>query len=188
MAAERAAFRAEMAAVPAEKLVFLDESGVKTTMTATHGRAPRGVRVVEHVPHGHWKVLTVLGALTVDGLTAAMTIAAPTDGDVFRTYVTAVLVPTLRPGQVVVMDNLPAHKVPGVQAAIEKAGCTVRYLPPYSPDDNPIEPAWSKLKAHLRAVKARALGVLDEAVGVGLRHITAQDAQGYFRHCGYALQ
>ncbi len=187
MAEARAAFRAEMAAVPAEKLVFLDETGVKTSLTTTHGRAPRGVRVVEAVPHGHWQVLTVLGALTRDGVVAALTIPAATDGDVFLTFVTAVLGPALQPGQVVVMDNLAAHKVPGVREAIEQRGCTVRYLPPYSPDLNPIENAWSKLKAHLRALKARAAEALEQGVAAGLRRITGQDAQGYFAHCGYAL-
>jgi transposase len=186
--AERQQFRAEMAATDAEDLVFLDESGVTTSLTRLYGRAPRGVRVIDHVPQGHWKVLTILGAITSQGMLAAMTVEAATDSEVFRTYVSEVLVPRLRPGQIVLMDNLRAHKVAGVREAIEAAGCRVRYLPPYSPDLNPIEPAWSKLKTYLRAVKARARDVLEEAVATGLRKITAQDAHGFFAHCGYPLQ
>ena len=186
--AEREQFRAEMASIQTEDLVFLDESGVTTSLTRLDGRAPRGVRVVDHVPQGHWKVLTILGALTRDGMLATMTVEAATDSEVFAAYISQVLVPRLRPGQVVVMDNLQAHKAAGIRELIEAAGCRVRYLPPYSPDLNPIEPAWSKLKTYLRAVKARAQGVLEEAVATGLRTITAQDARGFFAHCGYPLQ
>jgi transposase len=186
--AEREQFQQEMAEVDAQDMVYVDESGVTTSLTRLYGRAPRGQRVIDHVPHGHWKVLTILGALTSDGMQAAMTIPAATDGDVFRTYVEQVLIPVLRPGQVVIWDNLPAHKGAGVRKAIEAAGCRVRFLPPYSPDLNPIEPAWSKLKSYLRAVKARARGVLEEAVAAGLQRISAQDARGYFTHCGYPLQ
>ena len=143
---------------------------------------------MDHVPQGHWKVLTILGALTRDGMLATMTVEAATDSEVFAAYISQVLVPRLRPGQVVVMDNLQAHKAAGIRELIEAAGCRVRYLPPYSPDLNPIEPAWSKLKTYLRAVKARAQGVLEEAVATGLRTITAQDARGFFAHCGYPLQ
>jgi len=186
--AEREQFRAEMASTQTEDLVFLDESGVTTSLTRLYGRAPRGVRVVDHVPQGHWKVLTILGALTRDGMLATMTVEAATDSEVFAAYISQVLVPRLGPGQVVVMDNLQAHKAAGIRELIEAAGCRVRYLPPYSPDLNPIEPAWSKLKTYLRAVKARAQGVLEEAVATGLRTITAQDARGFFAHCGYPLQ
>jgi transposase len=186
--AEREQFRHEMAEVDAKDMVYVDESGVTTSLTRLYGRAPRGQRVVDHVPHGHWKVLTILGALTSEGIQAAMTVDSATDSEVFRTYVEQVLIPVLRPGQVVILDNLQAHKAAGVQEAIAAVGCRVRYLPPYSPDLNPIEPAWSKLKSYLRAVKARARGVLDEAVAAGLQRITAQDARGYITHCGYSLQ
>jgi transposase len=186
--AERQQFRAEMARQDAADLVFLDESGVTTSLTRLYGRAPRGVRVVDHVPQGHWKMLTILGALTSRGMLATMTIEAATDAEVFGTYVSQVLVPRLQPGQIVLMDNLRAHKTAAVREAIEAAGCQLRYLPPYSPDFNPIEPAWSKLKTYLRTVKARAPGVLEDAVATGLRTISAQDAHGFFAHCGYPLQ
>ena len=185
---ERQKFRAVVAALPVQDLVFLDETGVTTKMTRLYGRAPRGQRVVDFVPHGHWKVLTVIGALTTDGILAAMTVDAATDSDVFRTYVTDVLGPQLRPGQVVILDNVSAHKAAGVRTAIEQAGARLLYLPPYSPDFNPIELVWAKFKAYLRAEKARERVVLDQAVAVGLERVTAQDARGFFGHCGYALQ
>ncbi len=177
-----------MTALPAQDLVFLDETGVTTKRTRLYGRAPRGQRVVDFVPHGHGKVLTVIGALTTNGILAAMTVDAATDSDVFRTYVTDVLVPQLRPGQVVILDNLSAHKAAGVRTAIEQAGARLLYLPPYSPDFNPIELVWAKCKAYLRAEKARERVVLDQAVAVGLERVSAQDARGFFAHCGYALQ
>lgn len=157
-----------------------------TALTRAYGRAPRGVRVVDTVPASHWRVWTVLGALTMGGVLAAMTIEAATDGAVFRAYVDEVLVPRLQPGQVVVLDNLAAHKARWVREAIEGAGCTLRYLPPYSPDLNPIEMIWAKLKSYLRGVKARARGVLEEALAAGLHRITPQDARNCFSHCGYA--
>ena len=168
-------------------LVFLDESGVTTEMTRRYGRAPRGERVGEGTPAGHWHTLTVLGALTVDGLLAAMTVESPTDGEVFRAYLEQVLCPRLQPGQIVVMDNLPAHKVAGVREQIEKAGAKLLYLPPYSPDFNPIEPAWSKVKQLLRGAKARTLEVLETSVAQALSAITPGNASAWFTHCGYAL-
>jgi transposase len=177
-----------MAAMDPAQLVFLDESWVTTALTRHYGRAPRGVRVVDHVPQSHWRVWTVLGALTRSGMLAAMTIEAATDSEVFRAYVDEVLVPRLQPGQVVILDNLAAHKAAWVREVIEGAGCTLRYLPPYSPDLNPIEMIWAKLKSYLRGVKARARGVLEEALAAGLRRITPQDAQHCFTHCGYALR
>lgn len=185
--AERQQFQATLSTLRLEDLVYVDESGVTTSLTRLYGRAPRGQRVVDAVPHGHWQVLTVLGALTTQGILAAMTIAAATDREIFQAYLTEVLVPKLRPGQVVIMDNLSAHKSAAVRAVIEAAGCRLLYLPPYSPDLNPIEPAWSKWKTYLRAVKARTSGLLEEAVAAGLATITPQDARGFFRHCGHAL-
>jgi transposase len=156
-------------------------------MTRHYGRAPRGERARGQVPHGHGKVLTVWGALTAEGVLAAMTAAAATDADVFGAFLDEVLGPALRPGQVVVMDNLPAHKAVGVRRRIEACGCRLLYLPPYSPDRNPIEMAWSKLKAWLRAQELRAVDALAAGIGRGRATITAQDARGFFRHCGYAL-
>jgi transposase len=167
--------------------VFLDESGVTTEMTRRYGRAVRGERVRDAVPTGHWRTLTLLAALSWRGVRAAMTVESPTDGDVFRAYVEQVLGPRLQPGDVVVLDNLAAHKVAGVRALIEERGAQLLYLPPYSPDFNPIEPAWSKVKELLRAAKARTLPLLDDAITAALAAITADNAAGWFRHCGYRI-
>ena len=188
VAAARAAWRAEMCAgVDAAKLVFLDESGVDTAMTPTQARAPRGQRALGRAPGGHWKRLTILGALAADGLVAVMTVAAATTTQVFLAFIERVLLPALRerPGCLVVMDNLAPHKAQPVRAAFEAAGVAYRYLPPYSPDLNPIEPAWSKLKARLRAVEARSLAKLDAELPHALGQITPSNAQGWFRHAGY---
>ncbi len=167
--------------------MFLDESGVTTEMTRRYGRAARGERVHDAVPAGHWRTLTLLAALSLRGVRAAMTVAAPTDGDVFLAYVEQVLAPRLEAGEMVVLDNLPAHKVAGVRALIEARGAQLLYLPPYSPDFNPIEQAWSKIKERLRALKARTLPLLDDAVAAALAAITPDNAVGWFRHCGYRI-
>jgi transposase len=168
--------------------VFLDESGVTTEMTRRYGWAPRPERVSEAVPAGHWRTLTVLAALTTAGVLASMTIESPTDGDVFLAFVEQVLGPRLEPGHVVILDNLGAHKVEGVRQLIESRGAQLLYLPPYSPDFNPIEQAWSKVKQRLRGVKARVLQQLEPAIAQALAAITAQNAQAFFRHCGYRIQ
>ena len=156
-------------------------------MTRNYGRAPRGQRVKEATPQGHWQTVTMLAVLTVRGLEAPMTIAEPTDGDIFLAYLEQVLCPRLRPGQVVIMDNLSAHKVEGVRQQIEAAGARLLYLPPYSPDLNPIEPAWSKLKQLLRAAKARTSEALETAVAKALSAISPANAVAWFSHCGYSL-
>jgi len=166
--------------------VFLDESGARADMTRTRGRAPRGERVVAKVPGGHWRVVTVIGAVRTSGPFAAATLVGATDGDAFRAYVREVLAPQLRPGDVVVMDNLSPHKSPAVREAIEAAGATLRYLPPYSPDFNPIENLWSKVKGKLRSLAARSVETLHDAIGVALATVTPRDCVGFFRHCGYA--
>jgi transposase len=168
-------------------LVFLDESGIDTRMTRAYARALRGRRAPGKVPWGHWQRLTVIGALALDGVVAAMSIAAATGTAVFLAFIEQALVPALRgrPGAVVVMDNLPAHKAELVRTALDRAGLSHRYLPPYSPDLNPIEQAWSKLKARLRTEGARSREALDAALGPALAAITSQDAQSWFRHCGY---
>jgi transposase len=165
--------------------VFLDESGAQTSMTRTHGRAPKGQRVVAKVPAGHWQVVTVIGAVRTGGPFAAATLVGATDSEVSRTYVREVLAPQLRPGDVVVMDNLSPHKASGVREAIEGAGARLRYLPPYSPDLNPIEPMWSKVKGVLRRLAARSVDALHDAIGAALATITPSDCVGYFQHCGY---
>jgi transposase len=168
--------------------VFLDECGVDTRMTRTHARALRGQRAAGAVPWGRWERLTVLGALALDGIVGAMSVAAATGTRVFLAFVEQVLVPALRdrPDAVVVMDNLAAHKAERVRAALEASGIAYRYLPAYSPDLNPIEPCWSKLKGRLRTEAARDLDALDAALGPALAAITAEDARGWFRLCGYS--
>ena len=178
----------KLGTIAPEKLIFLDESGVTTHMTRAWGRAPKGERIAEATPQGHWQVLTTLATLSLRGLEAVMTIASPTDGEVFTAYLEQVLAPRLQPGDVVVLDNLSAHKVSGIRRLIEARGAELLYLPPYSPDLNPIEKAWFKLKQYLRAVKARSAEALDQAITEALKTITAHNAVAWFRHCGYALQ
>ena len=154
-------------------------------MTRTWGRAPRGQRVVARVPGGHWKIVTMISAVRTSGPFAAASIVGATDSDVFRTYVGEILAPQLRPGDVVVMDNLSPHKASGVREVIESAGAELRYLPPYSPDFNPIENMWSKVKGKLRSLAARSIESLHDAIGTALATITPDDCIGFFRHCGY---
>lgn len=167
------------------RLVFLDESGVRTNMTRLYGRAFDGQRVVDAVPACRGRTTTILGSLRLTGETTAMVVNGPTDGDVFQAYVEQVLVKTLHPNDIVLMDNLSAHKRPAAEAAIRAVGAEVVFLPPYSPDFNPIEKLWSKLKAYLRQVKARTEEALWTAVGLGLELVSASDAAGWFASCGY---
>lgn len=167
------------------RLVFLDQSQAKTTFTRRYGRAPRGERVIEHVPDGRWKAVTMLSSIDSEGRTNCIMYEGGTDVSVMRLYVEEILAPTLSPGDIVVMDNLSAHHDRGVIAAIESAGATVQFLPRYSPDYNPIEMMWSKLKAHLRQAKARTTDHLIAAVGDALATVTASDAKHWFAHCGY---
>jgi transposase len=157
-------------------------------MTRLWGRAPKGERIAEATPQGHWKVLTTLGAMSLRGIDAAMTIEAATDAEIFRAYVEHVLCPKLKPGDVVILDNLSAHKVSGIRERIESCGARLIYLPPYSPDLNPIEKAWSKFKQFLRSAKARTAEALDQAITEALQTITADNAAAWFRHCGYGIQ
>ena len=173
------------AAELAARLVFVDETGVNTTMARTHGRAAPGERVAGRVPKGHWRATTVVGAVRLDGCCAAMTMAGGTDAAAFAAFVEHSLVPSLRPGDIVVMDNLRAHKAAGVKAMIEAAGATVAYLPPYSPDFNPIEKMWSKVKQLLRTAAARTQEALQQAIADALRAVTASDCRGWFGSCGY---
>jgi len=184
----REEFAEKLRAISPERLVFLDESGVTTQMTRLWGRAERGQRIAEATPQGHWKVLTIMGAISRRGIVAAMTIESPTDGDIFLAYVEQVLCPKLQAGAVVVMDNLSAHKVKGIRELIEATGADLLYLPPYSPDLNPIEKAWSKLKQWLRSAKARTTEALEQALAEAIRAITSDNAVAWFRHCGYGIQ
>jgi transposase len=183
----RRAFAREVAGIPPDKLVSVDESGATTSMTRTRGRGLKGERVTGAVPQGHWQVTTILGALRMDGMAAAMTIPAATDTDVFMAFVDHVLAPALRPGEVVLLDNLSPHKAARVRASIEAVGARVLYLPPYSPDFNPIEPCWAKVKECLRATGARNQDDLNDAIAHALNSITRSDAKGFFKKCGYAV-
>jgi transposase len=185
VAAARTAWREARASVPPEAWVFVDESGIATDLARRYGRAPGGQRARGAVPYGRWERLTILGGLSLEGLVACMSVEGATDTPVMLAFTEHVLVPVLRPGQVVVMDNLSPHKAPRVRALIEAAGCRLLFLPPYSPDLNPIEPAWSKLKTLLRGMGARTTEALHAALTTLVDAITAQDARGYFRHCGY---
>ena len=187
MQAARQLWHEHLKDVPVEKLVFLDESGAKTNMTRTRGRAPRGVRVIEKVPHGHWQTTTMISAIRTTGPCAAAVVTGATDSEVFLAYVEHVLVPELTEGDVVILDNLQPHKAAGVKEMIEAAGAKLLYLPPYSPDFNPIENMWSKVKQYLRSAAARTFDALQEAVTSALHTVTPDDCLGYFRHCGYAI-
>ena len=169
------------------RLVFLDESGAKTNMTRRRGRAVRGNRVYDATPQGHWCVRTMISAVRVDGTTACMSVDCATDGDVFTAYVREVLVPTLRAGDIVVLDNLGVHKHPVAIELIKRAGAQVEYLPPYSPDLNPIEKMWSKIKEFLRAAKARTSHALHAAIAAAFLTISAEDALSWFASCGYTI-
>jgi transposase len=167
------------------RLIFIDETSASTKMARLYGRAPKGERCLAAVPHGHWKTTTFAAGLRIGGLTAPFVLDGPMDGDAFRTYVEQVLVADLTPGDVVVMDNLPAHKVRGVRQAIEAASATLLYLPAYSPDFNPIEMAFSKFKALLRAAAARTIPDLWDAIRIALDVFTPSECQNFFAAAGY---
>lgn len=183
----RQQWRDAVAPLDPQDYVFVDECGSHIALTPQYAWAPRSERAVGAVPHRRGQNLTLLAALTPAGLTAAMTLDGATDGLAFAAFVGELLVPTLRPGQIVVLDNLSAHKGAAIRALLATAGCTLLFLPPYSPDFAPIEQAFSKLKAALRHAGARTRAALDTAIGAALETITAADAHGWFRHCGHAL-
>jgi transposase len=183
----RAEFLEKIHSTPLDKLIFLDESGVTTSMTRLYARCLGGRRIHEATPGSHWKIMTILGAMSTRGMIATMTIEEATDTEIFLAYLDHVLCPQLRPGDVVVMDNLSSHKVKGVRERIEAAGAELLYLPPYSPDLNPIEKAWSKLKLLLRSAKARTKDVLDQAITDLLPQITHDYARAWFHSSGYGV-
>jgi transposase len=182
----RDAWHQQVSEIGAEQFIFIDESGARTNMTRERARGPRGQRVVADTPHGHWKTTTMISGVRLDGACASMVLDGATDADAFRAYVQHVLVPELRRGDVVVMDNLQPHKSAGVREMIESAGASVLYLPPYSPDFNPIENMWSKVKQFLKSVAARTFDELCDAIAEALRRVTRDDCVGFFNHCGYA--
>jgi hypothetical protein len=165
--------------------VFLDESGATTAMARRYGRAPRGERVDAAVPHGHWKAVTLTAAVRLGEVGACLAFDGATNASCFEAYIGECLAPTLRPGDIVVMDNLSCHKTAEVERLIRSAGAEVRYLPAYSPDFNPIEAMFSKLKEALRSAAARTVGALIAAMGDALRSVTPGDISGWFNHCGY---
>jgi transposase len=168
------------------RLVFIDETAVSTNMVRLRGRAPRGVRLVGHVPLGEWKTITFVAALRHNKMVAPMVIDGVMTGEIFRAYVEQILAPALRRDDIVVMDNLQAHKVAGICEAIEKKHATVRYLPKYSPDLNPIELPYSKFKTLLRKVAARTVRGLYRTIRSFVPQLGAQECANYFRHAGYA--
>jgi transposase len=185
VAEKRIHWRASQNQIDPEKFVFIDETWAKTNMTRTYGRSRLGTRLLQKVPFGRWQTTTFLGALRVSGFIAPLTIDGPITGPLFRGWVEQHLAPVLQSGDIVVMDNLSSHKVAGVREAIEAVGAELRYLPPYSPDLNPIELAFSKLKKLLRDGAERTVDKLWELCGRILDQFTEMECRNYFKHCGY---
>ena len=167
--------------------IFVDECGVTTDLLRRYGRSPRGTRLLDHAPCGHWQTHTVVAGLRVDGLTAPAVFDGPIDSATFRAYVEQVLGPTLRRGDVVVLDNLAVHRQPEIHTAIEAAGAQLRFLPPYSPDFNPIEQAFAKLKAWLRAARPRSFEQVCDLIAAALPLFTPAECTNYMRHSGYRV-
>lgn len=185
MKAARLAWFAGQDDLETERLFFIDECGTNTKMARSRGRSRRGERCRAAIPHGHWKTTTLVAALTTSGIAAPMILDGAMDGDMFTAYVTHVLLKELQSGDVVIMDNLPAHKVAAVRGIIEGAGAILMYLPPYSPDFNPIEKAFSQIKAHLKKAAARTKDKLDQAIANAIENVNSQNAANYFAACGY---
>ena len=186
MARARASWRAAQPALDPQKLVFIDETGTATDMAPLRGRCRRGERLIGRVPHGHWKTTTFVAGLRREEITAPFVVDRPMNGVIFKAYVKQVLAPTLTPGDVVIMDNLASHKVDGIRQAIEGAGAALVYLPPYSPDLNPIEQAFAKLKTLLRRAAPRSIETLWAKIGELLAAFTPQDCRNFFANAGYA--
>jgi transposase len=186
--AARAAWREQARQLDSEQLVIVDECGSNIALTPIYARSPKGQRAVGAVPRNYGKNITVLASLSLQGMGEALILEGAADTCAFEIYIEQILAPSLRPGQIVIMDNLSAHQGPHVRQAIESKGCRLLYLPSYSPDLSPIEEAFSKLKACLRRLGARTQEALQEAIAQALQTITPQDAQGYFSHCGYIVK
>jgi transposase len=168
------------------RLVFIDETSTNTAMVRLRGRCPRGIRLTDHVPHGHWKTITFIAGLRRRAMVAPFVLDGPMNSTSFMAYLKRCLVPTLKRGDIVMMDSLPVHKAAGVREVIEAAGAKLRYLPKYSPDLNPIEMAFSKLKAHLRKAAERTIPRLSRRIGALTAKFSPQECANYFRHAGYA--
>jgi transposase len=186
VARRRAQWKKYQGRIDPERLVFIDETWAKTNMTRTHGRAPRGARLVAKVPHGRWHTLTFLAALRHDGLHAPCVIDGPINGQSFLAYVEQVLVPTLKPGDIVVFDNLGSHKGNAVRRSIRAVGAKLFFLPPYSPDLNPIEQVFAKLKTLLRKAAERSVEATCKRIGALLSCFTPQECANYLANAGYA--
>jgi transposase len=187
VAEKRAHWHEQLAAEPVARLVFVDESGANTKMTRLGGRAPVGERLVTHVSHGHYQTSTLIAAVRLNGACAPWLFEGAMAGEMFLAWVRQGLVPTLQPDDLVIMDNLATHKVAGVRQAIESAGARLRYLPPYSPDFNPIENLWSKIKQLLRSLDPRTGEELLQAAARAFAAISVADCQGFFLHARYAI-
>ncbi len=185
----RADWKQEMMAPDAEsaRYVFIDETAIQTDMNPSYARALGGARANDAVPARQWRTLTLLGAISVNGFVAAMTIESPTDTDVYEAFAQHVLCPNLKPGDIVIADNFPPHKAEEVCNHIRATGATVRFLPPYSPDFNPIEPCWAQIKQYLRALKARTVAALESAVRPAIQQVTSKHIAAYYTDCGYYL-
>ena len=186
MARKRERWRRHQARLDPRRLVFIDETWAKTNMTRTHGRSARGQRLVDRVPHGHWKTMTFLAALRCDRIDAPFVLDGPINGEWFLAYVQQLLIPTLSPGDVVIMDNLGSHKGKAVRRAIRRAGAHLIFLPPYSPDLNPIEQVFAKLKALLRKAAERSVEATWRRIGQLLDRFTPAECANYLVNSGYA--
>ena len=185
--AKRDEWRASQSAMDIDKLVFLDESGINTGMTRLYGRSSSKDRVIDYVPDVRFERTTILSSIRANGDMVPLVFEGALNGELFKAYISQCLVPNLHKGDIVIMDNLTSHKVNGVVEPIIAAGASVIYLPPYSPDLNPIEMMWSKMKAHLRKVKARTKELLETAIAEALEHITTSDILGWFNANGYSI-
>ena len=185
MKARRLAWLEAQPELDPSRLVFVDETGASTKMARLRGRAPRGARCRAAIPHGHWKTTTLVAALRLEGMTAPMVIDGAMNGEAFRAWVRQMLAPSLAPGDVVVMDNLPAHKGAAIRNAIQACGASLLLLPPYSPDFNPIENAYAKFKALLREAAARTVDTLENAIAEAFNTFTPQECANYFTAAGY---
>ena len=172
--------------IPGKRFIFIDESAAKTNMVRLYGRSQKGQRCFDKAPH-KWKTITMLSSVRSDGHTEALVFKGALNRDIFEIYVEKILAPSLRPGDIVVMDNLSAHQSPKVEKIIRSRHAELRFLPPYSPDLNPIEKMWSKVKQILRGMMARAEDALFDAIGTALSRVTASDAEGWYRACGYFI-
>ena len=186
MARARRRWMREQGMFDPARLVFIDETATSTNMARLRGRCPRGMRLIDHVPYGHWKTITFVAGLRRRAMVAPFVLDGAMNATTFIAYLKQYLVPTLKRGDIVLMDSLPVHKVAAVRAVIEAAGATLRYLPKYSPDLNPIEQAFSKLKAHLRKAGERTIPHLCRRIGALMATFSPQECTNFFRHAGYA--